>query len=164
MVVKPGPDLLLPNKSHISSSRKLCRTSAPCLQIEAGTTEFTPTPSESRALISRSYSVPRTLLVRFVDDSIDATADIAPVLKLRHPEGGCPSHNTAGLMFCLQGKEVWLPSDQQQGSGPHSMCYLPSVMHWQTQGYTSPTSETVHLSGQSLQFQTQLTSWCATCH
>ena len=64
---------------NIPSSRKLCMTAASCLQIEAGTTEFTPTPFESRALISQSYRVPRTLLVRFADDSIDATAEIAPV-------------------------------------------------------------------------------------
>ena len=87
-------------QKHLKQQR-LCRTAASCLQIEAGTTEFTPTPFESRALISQSYSVPRTLLVRFADDSIDATAEIAPVLKQRHPEGGCPGHTVAELVICL---------------------------------------------------------------
>ena len=43
--------------------------------------EFVPSPEESRALIERGYSVPRTLLVRFENDTIDETPAMAALLR-----------------------------------------------------------------------------------
>jgi hypothetical protein len=55
-------------------------TRPPRRQVGDGVTEFTPTPSESRALIASAYRVPRTLLVRFEDDGIDETPEMAALL------------------------------------------------------------------------------------
>lgn len=49
-------------------------------QVGDGVTEFTPTPSESRALIYEAYSVPRSLLVRFEEDTIDETPEMKSLL------------------------------------------------------------------------------------
>ena len=57
------------SKSHIS------------VQIEEGTTDFHPTPSQSRELIASSYNVPSSLLLRFEADTIDDTEQILPLLK-----------------------------------------------------------------------------------
>lgn len=54
-------------------------------EVEEGTSEFTPTPEESLALIRSSYSVPSTLLLRFSDDSIDETEKVAAVLLSKFP-------------------------------------------------------------------------------
>lgn len=55
------------------------------LQVGDGITNFTPTPSESRALVRESYSVPKTLLVRFANDSIDETPEMAAVVTGKFP-------------------------------------------------------------------------------
>jgi len=57
-------------------------------EVGDGVTDFTPSPSESRALIGSSYSVRPTLLVRFQDDSIDETVEMEKILRARFPQGG----------------------------------------------------------------------------
>jgi hypothetical protein len=57
-------------------------------QVGDGVTEFTPAPAESRALITASYRVPRTLLVRFEEDSIDETPEMAALLAEALGGGG----------------------------------------------------------------------------
>ncbi|KAH9305686.1 hypothetical protein KI387_010090 [Taxus chinensis] len=52
-------------------------------QITQGTSEFTPTPSENREIISTGYKVPRTLLVKFNFDAIDETDQLESVLRPR---------------------------------------------------------------------------------
>ncbi|KIY99858.1 hypothetical protein MNEG_8101 [Monoraphidium neglectum] len=69
--------------------RRLVEAAVPALEqvgsvlseVGDGVTEFIPTPAESRALIAGSYSVPRTLLVRFSDDSIDETPEMVGLLR-----------------------------------------------------------------------------------
>lgn len=51
------------------------------LQIEEGTTDFAPTPTQSRAIIAERYSAPSTLVLRFKDDGIDESAELVRVLK-----------------------------------------------------------------------------------
>ena len=50
------------------------------LDVTAGKTEFTPSPAETQRLIQANYRVPRTLLLRFKDDSIDETPALAATL------------------------------------------------------------------------------------
>ena len=50
------------------------------LDVAAGKTEFTPSPAETQRLIQANYRVPRTLLLRFKDDSIDETPALAATL------------------------------------------------------------------------------------
>ncbi|XP_072983084.1 uncharacterized protein [Typha latifolia] len=52
-------------------------------QVMEGTSEFKPTPSENREFFKRSYSVPRTLLVKFSTDAIDETDLLEDILKPR---------------------------------------------------------------------------------
>eukprot|EP00271_Cylindrocystis_brebissonii_P011905 TRINITY_DN2991_c0_g1_i1.p1 TRINITY_DN2991_c0_g1~~TRINITY_DN2991_c0_g1_i1.p1 ORF type:complete len:436 (+),score=47.30 TRINITY_DN2991_c0_g1_i1:26-1309(+) len=59
-------------------------------QVRDGVSEFTPTPSENRRNIVSSYSVPRTLLIKFTTDSIDETDALKSILEIRasQQEGG----------------------------------------------------------------------------
>ena len=50
------------------------------LDVTSGRTEFTPSPPETQRLIQANYRVPRTLLIRFKDDSIDETPALAATL------------------------------------------------------------------------------------
>ena len=50
-------------------------------EVGAGADEFTPPPAQAKALIAAGYSVPRTLLVKFADDAIDETPELARILK-----------------------------------------------------------------------------------
>ncbi|GIL67641.1 hypothetical protein Vafri_20982 [Volvox africanus] len=56
-------------------------------EVGGGATDFYPSPAESRALISAGYSVRSTLLIRFSDDSIDESAEIARLLRPRLGSG-----------------------------------------------------------------------------
>lgn len=49
--------------------------------------DFTPTPAESRTRVRESYCVPSTLLVKFDDDSIDESEEIAAILCAKYPAG-----------------------------------------------------------------------------
>lgn len=86
-----------------------------------GGVEFVPSPEESRALIERNYSVPRTLLVRFENDTIDETPSMAALLR---------RVNAAGVsVLTLPGSHVTpcggeLPSS----SGSSSASSLPSAV------------------------------------
>eukprot|EP00741_Cyanophora_paradoxa_P006545 tig00001024_g6335.t1 len=50
------------------------------ISASAAGVEFKPSPEEMRAAIGRSYAAPRTLLVKFRDDSIDQSEDIRELL------------------------------------------------------------------------------------
>ena len=69
-------------------------------QVGEGVQEFTPPPEETSRLISTDYSVPSTLLIRFTDDDIDQTDDIAEVMRQKHPTskrfGCCKLSGTVG--------------------------------------------------------------------
>ncbi|GIL85485.1 hypothetical protein Vretimale_13417 [Volvox reticuliferus] len=56
-------------------------------EVGGGATDFYPSPAESRALISAGYSVHPTLMVRFSDDSLDESAEIARLLQPRLGSG-----------------------------------------------------------------------------
>ncbi|KAI7841224.1 hypothetical protein COHA_005188 [Chlorella ohadii] len=51
------------------------------LDIANGAQEFTPPPEESRAIIRQGYTVPRNLLLRFAQDEIDETPQLASTLQ-----------------------------------------------------------------------------------
>jgi len=55
------------------------------LDVSTGTQEFTPSPEESRSLIRDGYGVPKNLLIKFTNDTIDETPTLASVLQ------SCPS-------------------------------------------------------------------------
>jgi hypothetical protein len=80
-----------------------------------GGVEFVPSPEESRALIERGYSVPRTLLVRFENDTIDETPGMAALLR-RVNAAGVSASTLPGSHVTPCGGE--LPS--ASGSGPSS--------------------------------------------
>ncbi|PZV14566.1 MAG: hypothetical protein DCF22_08705 [Leptolyngbya sp.] len=48
--------------------------------------EFTPSPVETNQIISQGYQVPRNLLVKFSNDTIDQTRGLTEILQLRFPE------------------------------------------------------------------------------
>ncbi|NJL90586.1 MAG: DUF1350 family protein [Coleofasciculaceae cyanobacterium SM2_1_6] len=48
--------------------------------------EFTPTPEETREIISESYQIRRNLLVKFLKDDIDQTREIFNILDQLFPE------------------------------------------------------------------------------
>ena len=52
--------------------------------------DFTPSPSETDSLVGVGYSVGRNLLLRFKEDSLDQSLDLAYLLKRRftHPQHG----------------------------------------------------------------------------
>lgn len=50
------------------------------LEIADGRAEFTPTPEESSKMVQKYYAVRKNLLIKFVDDSIDETSDLAATL------------------------------------------------------------------------------------
>ncbi len=56
-------------------------------QVGGGANDFYPSPSESRSIISTSYAVSPTLVVRFSDDSIDESAEIVGLLRQRMGAG-----------------------------------------------------------------------------
>lgn len=51
------------------------------VQIEAGVTNFNPTPAESRVLISSRYTIPQLLMIKFADDGIDETPEMLRLLR-----------------------------------------------------------------------------------
>jgi hypothetical protein len=57
--------------------------------------EFTPAPAETARLVRTYYTVARTLLVRFRDDTIDETASLAAMLTDRALGGTCELTVTA---------------------------------------------------------------------
>lgn len=46
--------------------------------------EFTPSPVETNKLIADKYSVPRNLLIKFSNDTLDQTTGLTEVLQKRH--------------------------------------------------------------------------------
>jgi len=51
------------------------------LDVASGRQEFTPAPAECRAIVRERYGVPRNLLLRFRDDTIDETPALAAALQ-----------------------------------------------------------------------------------
>ena len=51
------------------------------LDVSTGTQEFTPSPEESRGLIRDGYGVPKNLLIKFTNDTIDETPTLASILQ-----------------------------------------------------------------------------------
>ncbi len=47
--------------------------------------EFTPSPVETNQIIAKSYQVPRNLLVKFSNDTIDQTGGLSELLERRFP-------------------------------------------------------------------------------
>ncbi len=56
------------------------------MDINAINVEFSPSPTETNAIIAENYSVRRNLLITFTDDSIDQSALLNPVLQARFPQ------------------------------------------------------------------------------
>jgi hypothetical protein len=57
-------------------------------EVGDGQMDFTPAPEATRALVDAQYAVPRTLVVRFSDDSIDQSPEVAALLLGRGGGGG----------------------------------------------------------------------------
>ncbi|CAI5527777.1 unnamed protein product [Closterium sp. Naga37s-1] len=57
--------------------------------LSDGRDEFTPAPAETRRLAQTYYGVRRNLLVRFKDDTIDETADLADTLAAGSAVSAC---------------------------------------------------------------------------
>ncbi|BAU15667.1 hypothetical protein LEP3755_62260 [Leptolyngbya sp. NIES-3755] len=65
------------------------------LKPQGFSVEFTPSPSETKALIRDRYSVRRNLIVKFADDSIDQSLPLAQLLEDLHP-GMITTHRLKG--------------------------------------------------------------------
>lgn len=71
-----------------------------CVQVGDGTTDFTPAPEESRALIRERYRVAPTLMMRFSDDSTDETPEMERILRAAMPAGAhAPSEPWRGSLY-----------------------------------------------------------------
>lgn len=57
------------------------------LQVSDGFVEFKPSPAENRALMRSQYVVPATLMVKFLDDSIDESEEMTRLLQQVQPLG-----------------------------------------------------------------------------
>lgn len=49
--------------------------------------EFSPSPKETLDFIRRRYRVPRNVLIRFADDTLDETPQLTEVLREKFPDG-----------------------------------------------------------------------------
>lgn len=58
------------------------------MDMARGTREFIPAPDETHRIIQAYYRVPRNMLIRFRDDSIDESTDLASMLSSRSPVSG----------------------------------------------------------------------------
>jgi hypothetical protein len=56
------------------------------LTIDTSFIEFSPSPRETQDLIAAHYEIRRNLLIRFLDDEIDQTLTLNPLLKSRFTE------------------------------------------------------------------------------
>ena len=50
-------------------------------KIADGTREFTPTPEETRDVVSKMYRARRTIMIRFENDSIDESEGMKDVIQ-----------------------------------------------------------------------------------
>ena len=48
--------------------------------------EFIPSPPQTQQLIAENYCIRRNLLIKFIQDDLDQTIDLQPVLQQRFPE------------------------------------------------------------------------------
>ena len=77
------------------------------LQVGDGFVEFQPSPAENRRLVRTQYTVPATLLVKFQDDAIDESAEMAALLRQVQPMGAALSADFSvtgriGRIACLR--------------------------------------------------------------
>jgi hypothetical protein len=83
--VEQGLDMLknsLPMDDNVRQIIPLVEQLAPIyLDVANGTQEFTPSPEESRKLVKDGYAVPKNLLIKFSNDSIDETPILASILQ-----------------------------------------------------------------------------------
>ncbi|MBD2080587.1 DUF1350 family protein [Leptolyngbya sp. FACHB-17] len=67
--------------------------------------EFTPSPTETTALIRDRYSVRRNLIIKFADDSIDQSLPLAQLLEESHP-GLITTHRLKGTHLTPLGPDM----------------------------------------------------------
>lgn len=77
------------------------------LDVSQGRTEFSPAPEEARSLVRTYYSVPRALLIRFRDDSLDETPALAALLQ-----GSTPVASTLDVSVRTMGGDHVRPLHQ----------------------------------------------------
>jgi hypothetical protein len=53
---------------------------------QSGSVQFTPTPSQTYRLVQQRYPTARNLLIRFQNDDLDQTQQVAAILERRFPE------------------------------------------------------------------------------
>lgn len=69
------------------------------------TIEFTPSPLETNRLVAAKYQVPRNLLVKFTNDTIDQTSGLAELLQKRFPNM-ITAHTLSGTHLTPLGPDV----------------------------------------------------------
>lgn len=65
------------------------------VEVANGASEFVPSPSATRELMSNHYRVAKTLLVRFDDDTIDETGDAEAAMRVAEERTRGPDANDA---------------------------------------------------------------------
>jgi len=70
----PPPDLAKPFLPFLDQINPAVQ------ELAKGAQEFVPTPDQSRAIIKEGYTIPRTLLIQFNDDSFDETPEMNTIL------------------------------------------------------------------------------------
>ena len=108
---------------------------------EALDLEFTPTPEETRSLITQDYKIARNLLIKFSNDSIDQTKNLKSSLHKRFP------HST--VMRTLQGNHLTpLGQDLPWQTGA-VFSPLDAIAQWFKQG----------LSGELTSLRSEVLMW-----
>lgn len=109
--------------------------------------EFTPSPTETTQLIAANYIIPRNLLIRFQNDTIDQTTSLNPVLKTRFPNMiaylNLPGNHLTPLSqdFNWEVGEIFTPLDAigqwiKQGLSRDLNQLKQEICHWLNPGYS----------------------------
>lgn len=111
------------------------------LDVSQGRQEFSPSPQETSAMVRSYYSVPRNLLLRFKDDSIDDTPNLVPLLQ------SCPAL-TSSLDMAVR----TLPGDHLRPLQQNAVDLPPPVAKLANQAVTTGGSLIGQLAGVASQF------------
>ncbi|MEC4817750.1 MAG: DUF1350 family protein [Scytonema sp. PMC 1069.18] len=71
----------------VSYNNYAARDAIPLIeQFNIAAVEFTPSPLETHKLVQERYNIRRNLLIKFTNDTLDQSAALTELLKLRFPE------------------------------------------------------------------------------
>lgn len=105
-VKRAGNILISFNNAPIDKAIPFADLITPAVPIE-----FSPNPTQTNRLVERHYQVPRNLLVKFSNDTLDQTLRLSGLLEQRFP-GMISIQRLAGNHLTPLGQDVrWQPGD-----------------------------------------------------